>query len=127
MNGQLRSKVVPVKYDKKNVTDEYDQKIEYLNKFMNYVDFSKLKEQEIRLCVAESVKKLKDLIENEYFQLNYVHNPVKTEFNFFYFILNIFLKVIKKFVLRIIEICFEQDQNYKVKILFKIKFFIFSI
>lgn len=76
MHGQLRSKVVPVRYEKKNITEEYDQKIEYLNKFMNYVDFSKLKEEEKKLCVAESVKQLKDLIENEYFQLNYIHNPV---------------------------------------------------
>lgn len=77
MNDQLRSKVVPVKFEKKKIiTDEYEQKIECLNKFMNNIDWPKLDEQEKKLCVAECVTELKDLTENEYFQLNYVHNSV---------------------------------------------------
>lgn len=76
MNGQLRSKVFPVKYDKKNLTEEFDQKIAYLNKFLNCIDLTKLNEDEIKFCVAASVRHLKELTENEYFQLNYIHNPV---------------------------------------------------
>ncbi|CAF0878633.1 unnamed protein product [Brachionus calyciflorus] len=106
MNSQLKSKVVIVSHEKKRLLDQYNQKIEFLKNFLNSIEsISQIEHnEETQNLLTKCSKDLNYLLENEYFHLNYISNPL-----------------IKHFTLRIIETYIKYELNYQKRLeIFKI-------
>lgn len=78
MSSQLKSKIIQVKKEKRNYSDEYNKKLDFINNSIVFLEITSDNVQSRNELLSKIYIDLNDLLSNEYFQISYINNPVSS-------------------------------------------------